>query len=375
MKSYINQQKFVSLQRNSLYMKKILILILLSPLFTTAQNKTLLVKGVSPNLYINHKVEAKENYYSIGRIYNISPKEIAPFNKLELEGGLSLGQVLKIPLNSANFFQGGNADADETFVPVYYEVKEKEGLYRVALNHNDLPLETLKQWNSISGDAISNGAKLIVGYLKVKTELSAFAKNGIGTSIGSKTIVGNKPEEKKITEPEKKAVAIVEAKTIKTEIEKKEPVKIVQEKQIKEDAVNIVTTEKKEAVKPVKETVTAKPEKKASTINTVGGVFKSIYDSQSSDAELEDAEGSAGVFKSTSGWTDKKYYCLHNSATPGAVIKITNPENGKFVFAKVLDLIPDLKQNEGLMLLVSNAAAEELGAADVNFNCNIRYAK
>ena len=37
-------------------------------------------------------------------------------------------------------------------------------------------LETLKQWNNIKGDAVKNGTKLIVGYLKVKTELSELAK-------------------------------------------------------------------------------------------------------------------------------------------------------------------------------------------------------
>ena len=143
-------------------MKKLFFLFLIMPFFAAAQNK-LLVEGVSPGLYLTHKVAPKENYYSIGRIYNVSPKEIAPFNKLQLEKGLSLGQTIKIPLNSSNFFQSGNAAGDETFVPVYYKIKDKEGLYRVAKNHNDLPLQTLKQWNNITGDAVKNGVQLVVG--------------------------------------------------------------------------------------------------------------------------------------------------------------------------------------------------------------------
>ena len=138
-------------------MKKILFLFLFVPLIASAQPKILMSVGVSPNLYINHKVAPKENYYSIGRIYNISPKDITPFNNLKLENGLSLGQQIKIPLNSTNFFQSGNAAADETFVPVYYEVKEKEGLFRVAVNHNDLSLETLKHWNNLKVDVVKKG--------------------------------------------------------------------------------------------------------------------------------------------------------------------------------------------------------------------------
>ena len=109
-------------------MKKILLFFFIFPLFVTAQDKTPVAEGISPNLYINHTVASKENFYSIGRIYNASPKDIAPFNKLPLESGLSLGQQLKVPLNAVNFFQNGTAEADETFVPVYYAVKDKEGL-------------------------------------------------------------------------------------------------------------------------------------------------------------------------------------------------------------------------------------------------------
>ena len=179
-------------------MKKIFILFILLPFFAAAQDKALQVEGVSPSLYITHKVAPKENYYSIGRIYNVSPKDIAPFNKLILESGLSLGQTIKIPLNASNFAQQGNAAADETFVPLYYKIKDKEGLYRVAKNHNDLPLETLKQWNNIKGDVVKTGTRLIVGYLKVKTELSSLAKSGGTSTIAAAPV---KQEEIKVPEP------------------------------------------------------------------------------------------------------------------------------------------------------------------------------
>ncbi len=350
-------------------MKKILFLFLLAPLFSKAQDKTLLAEGISPGLYINHKVEPKENYYSIGRIYNISPKDIAPFNNLQLEKGLSPGQLIRIPLNSSNFFQSGNADAGEIFVPVYHAVQGKEGLYRVGVNHNNLPLETLKEWNNIKGDAVKNGTKLIVGYLKVKTELSPLAKNGIGASINSKAMAAVKPEEKKATEQEKKMTA-TETKTETVKSKSAEPAVV---KTVKED---VVKAEKKETPKEAKENVANETKKTAPEKNITGESFKNIYESQAKNSEAAVAEGTAGVFKSTSGWADKKYYCLHNSAEPGTIIKIINPANRKFVFAKVLDLMPDIRQNEGLLLLISNAAAAELGATEgSSFSCLINYSK
>jgi rare lipoprotein A (peptidoglycan hydrolase) len=84
-------------------------------------------------------------------------------------------------------------------------------------------------------------------------------------------------------------------------------------------------------------------------------------------------KGEAGIFKSTSGWQDGKYYCLHNSAPIGSIVKITNTTNNKIIYAKVLDVIPDIKQNNGVVVRLSNAAADVLGAGTDNFECVINY--
>jgi len=92
----------------------------------------------------------------------------------------------------------------------------------------------------------------------------------------------------------------------------------------------------------------------------------------SSDKRSEET-GIAGVFKSTSGWDDGKYYCLHNSAPANSIVKITNTSNNKVVYAKVLDVIPNLKQNEKIIIQLSNAAANALGAGEENFECIVNY--
>ena len=332
-------------------MKKYLLLFICIPFLSFAQEKSLLVESNSTGLYVNHQVAAKENYYSIGRIYNISPRDIAPFNNLQLESGLNPGQQLKIPLNSTNFFQSGQAEQDETFVPVYYKIKNKEGLYRVAVKHNNLPLENLKQWNNIKGDAVKNGTILIIGFLKVKKELSLLAKNGIGTSIQAADLAKVEIKKSEASAPDK---------TNNT----KEPVAIVKNT----DSENKKVQEKSKAAE------TAKTQPSTNGENMVG-VFKNQFDLQIRNNEMVENEGKAGIFKSTSGWADQKYYCLYNGASQGSIIKITNPANGKFVFAKVLDLIPDIKKNEGLLVCMSSAAAGALGVSETNFNCLIAYAK
>ena len=341
-------------------MYKLIFLFFLIPVFTTAQDKKLFVEGVSPHLYINHKVQPKENYYSIGRIYNISPREIAPFNKLQLENGLSLGQILKIPVATA-FFQSGSADADETFIPVYHTLKDKETLSRVAKDYNNLPLQSLKQWNNIKGESVKKGSNLIIGYLKVKKELSALAKNGIGASIPGNELASTQTQVKDVHAdkiPEKNTENATA--TVKTQ---QQP-----NKEETAPAKNETTKKQTESVQTVE--ANNKPAKQIK-----GGTFKPMYESQEKTGEMVKEEATAGIFKSTSGWTDKKYYCLHNTAAPGTIIKITNPANKKFVFAKVLDLIPDIQQNNNLSIIISNAAADELGATENNYNCLLKYSK
>lgn len=348
-------------------MKRILILLLALPFFAAAQNKPLTIEGAAPNLYITHSVAPKENYYSIGRLYNISPKEIAPFNKLELEKGLSLNQVIKVPLTT-NFSQDGIAAADEALVPLYHTVKEKEGLYRISTNYNKLPLETLKKWNNIAGDAVGNGTKLIVGYLKVKKELSAFsgmAKPVVPVAANpapAKEVAvaketpkpeAPKPAEKK---PEKEAAPVAK-KEEKPVV--KEPVAIKKEP--------VVDKSEEKPVPPVAEAPKARSQS--------GGFFKNIFADQAKSGDMDNETGTAAVFKSTSGWEDGKYYCLHNNAAAGSIVKITSPSTGKSVYAKVLDVMPDIKQNNGVIIRLSNAAAAELGQAEGKFDCTLSYAK
>jgi LysM repeat protein len=350
-------------------MKRLLILLFNLPLWCIAQNTPLVVEGISPNLYLTHTVLAKENYYSIGRMYNISPKEIAPFNNLQLESGLSLNQVIKIPLQQANFLQQGNAAADEVLVPVLHTVKEKEGLYRISVNYNKVPIETLKRWNNIKTDAAPNGGKLIVGYLKVKAALSPLA--AMAKTKPADTGIKEQPAVKKEV-----PVAVKEPEAVKKEpaVAVKEPVSVKKEIPVTKEKEPVTVPVKKNPPAVVKEAAPAQPVIVDSKTFR-GGFFKTVFDQQLKNDAVVAENGVAAVFKSNSGWQDGKYYCLHNAAPPGTIIKVTSTLTGKTIYAKVLDVIPDIKQNNGLLIRISNSAAQELGVGETKFDCMLSYSK
>ena len=73
-----------------------------------------------------------------------------------------------------------------------------------------------------------------------------------------------------------------------------------------------------------------------------GGFFSMDYAGSG-----KSASGSAGTFKSTSGWTDGKYYALMNGIPVGTIIRVSGL-NGKTIYAKVLGQLPEMKESNGL---------------------------
>lgn len=329
--------------------------------FSSAQNGHLVVQGVSPKLWLLHSVAPKENWYSIGRLYNVSPRELAPYNGLPLNKPLSIGQMLKIPLGAGNFSQDGSKTADEVFVPIYHTVQEKEWMYRLSVNYNKLTKENLEKWNGIKAAQIKPGLSLVIGYLKVKTGQSALASKGtahISAATAPPVMADAEPK----TESSK--TGIVQEK-------KQEPV--VAEKPVEKATPPVVKNDlPKEQPKPVVTTAppvtTPAPTAVAASPDNKGGYFKSLYGDGN-----KSAAGNAGVFKSTSGWHDGKYYALMNNVSVGSIIKVDNPVNGRAIYAKVLGNLPDMKESAGLTVRISDAAAAELGIATTKFGVDIKY--
>lgn len=313
------------------------------------QSADLSVHEETGKLYLLHSVVAKENWYSVGRIYNVSPKEMAPFNGLTIENPLSIGQELKIPLTNTNFSQDGKKKADETFVPVYHIVEPNEILSHISAVHNKVPVEDLEKWNKIKKDGAKEGMQIVVGFLKVKSSLSYLAERGTlnyEAAVASKNSLVEKPVEKPAIPQEEKKTVIVAEKPQNTPKQTKAP----------DPKVNPGNESK-----PVFTSV-------VNTAHFNGGYFANDYNDGNNKIS-----GLAGTFKSTSGWNDGKYYVLVNNIPVGTIVKIIVPATQKNVYAKVLGQLPDMKESEGLTIRISNAAASELGENEEKFNVQVKY--
>jgi LysM repeat protein len=236
-------------------------------------------------------------------------------------------------------------------------------LYRIGQNFNKVSVDQLKAWNKLKSDETSKGMTLIVGYLRVKRELSSLAGGGLTKVANQPTVKASPAVNPVTTSPDPKP-----APPAKTTTPPVTP-------PANNTAVNTPPV-KKETPPPAKPapsepvSVASKPIPSAPGTE---GAFAGLYNDQSKGNAANSITGQAASFKSTSGWKDGKYYVLMNNVPPGTIVKITTTANNKHVYAKVLGEIPAGKENEGLLVRLSNAAMAQLQMPEGKFDVQLQY--
>jgi LysM repeat protein len=324
------------------------------------QSAKFIIRNAGSQPYLEHKVAPKENWYSVGRIYFISPKEIASFNQLSMDKGLGIGQLLKIPLKKENLTQSGLAPAAGS--KIVHVVQPKEGLYKLANLYN-VDKELLKKMNGLSSDQLNVGYNLIIGFLAPADQSSVMAANSSPEKPATANIAPVKTEEKVLVVEEKPKYAVPEtAKDVRVAEQSfaKNPPVAAPVKMVEESA---------ESAKPL--SVNTKSGN-TSAVKSEKSYFSSLFEQQSKEGKQQKLENSVyGVFKSTSGWQDGKYYVLMNNVIPGTVVKLVRKSTDKVLYAKVLGAVPPGKESEGLTLRMSNAASAALGLGDAGSDVDL----
>src|SRR6187402_1329808 len=329
-------------------------------------SQELLVKSGSKGMYLEHKVAAKEGLFPIGRMYNVHPRHIANFNGIDFNKGLAIGQQINIPLTDTNFNQHVNKG-----VPVYY-VTEKESLANISVKSR-AQMGDLRGWNNLTADNVSAGTKLIVGFL-ITNEMQARVVTITPKAVVAEESVSNVKKQEAsenkqpVNEPKKDVVVEESVSNVK---------KAEEQKKQTEPAVKETPPEVKEELKKEEPKKTEPPVvKPQGSMNEDGtGYFKNNFNQQLKTSPLTKEQTlTSSIFKTQSGWQDGKYYLLINGVEPGTIVKITNPSNSKTVYAKVLYAMDKIRQNQGVDMRISDAAASSLAVSETDkFILKVNY--
>jgi LysM domain len=157
------------------------------PSLTFNPNDSFFIVVENEQKFILHKVKAGESPNLIKKFYGIELGDLYYSNPDITGSALRAGQVLRIPIiNRAIRTQAGIGFNPALYYPLYYKVKEKETLYRIAKVYFKTAIETFQTNNRLISDVVQKDQILKVGWIyKTGIPDSLRRQNGVTGSLSA----------------------------------------------------------------------------------------------------------------------------------------------------------------------------------------------
>jgi peptidoglycan endopeptidase LytF len=341
---------------------------------------------------IIHQIVAKDTYYSVARRYNVNPKDLMSFNDSKF---LQIGVIIKVPTNIPFSVSTGNASNGKA---------------------TSMPAEEATSSGSIVEHAVAKKENLNMLAEKYGTTVNEIKRinnlRSINLQIGQilKIPTGNAPEEASdvvTTQPEKPLTSVITAPVQKAVPERKAVVNTDSRSTNKEDFIEHIVAGNEtmySIATRYKMTMDQLKAKNNLTDNSLAVgqklLIKGQYpvkpafippastqaiDSANSikDPSLRYPPSRYGLNqvdeKGTATWIvdqdldPTKMLVLHRSAPIGTVIKITNPMSNRTTFAKVVGKFTENESTKDIIIVMTKAVADAIGALDKRFYCSLTY--
>ncbi len=302
--------------------------------------------------FIMHTLKAGETLSMLAKEYNTNVGDIMRVNNMHADSKLVYGSAIKIPSAKKNKTEAQQplpekqTDVAANKNVVQHTVAKGETLYSISKQFN-VTAEQIKAWNNLTDNSVKVGSNLIVGTKNTSEEIN-------------KTVADTKRQRVETTQ---------QAQTnniLQTEQKTETVSNVVEEKKV--DNTDIKATD--ETVNNQSENIAYNTTDNNNVLPQGDGYFKDQFSGKIK--HKKHVSGISKIFKTSSGWSDGKYYILADNINPGTVVKLT-ADNGKSVYAKVLWNMGDLKENNGVDFFVSNATAAALNENTASFNLTVYY--
>ncbi|AOM78847.1 LysM peptidoglycan-binding domain-containing protein [Pedobacter steynii] len=376
---------------------------------------------------ILHQVVAKDTYYSIGRRYSVVPKDIMTFNDNKF---LQIGVVIKVPtnipfvaeqapsrVNAAGKTTGNNQsntsgnssnEVSEGGL-IEHTVQKKENLNMLAEKYgttvNEIKrVNNLRTINLQIGQLLKIPAKNVVEEQPQETAGTTKAANPPVTAQQNVPIENRKKEEVLVPIfPKKQPVA--PAQTTTAPPTRNTPVNATTDSSASEELL-VHTVASNETIYSIATTykMTMDQLKAKNGLNTnslsVGQklIIRGQYPAKPTHNEVETPtdtlnsiknpslrlpasryglnqmdEKGTGIWIADPDLDPSKMLVLHRTAPIGTVMKITNPMSNRSTFAKVVGKFTENESTKDVIIVMTKAVADALGALDKRFFCNLTY--
>jgi LysM repeat protein len=300
---------------------------------------------------ILHKLDPKDNYYSIGRKYGVSPKAIIEFNS---NASMQIGKVIKVPTERP--FNGEAAPPAVVTTAPTQQPQTKPVVQQ--------PVTTPPVSTPVVSQQVATTTPPAVKPAEQKIEQKT------AQEVANSNVSGITVQQYKVGAGE---TLYSIAKRFGTTVD------------------DITATNKLTStivpgqVLTIRSGVPATPPPVAHPIDTALAKRDSTYVASPADSLADKRAGASkyGLFekneKGVATWIDdasldpNKKLILHRTAPIGTVMRITNPMTGKSTFAKVVGRFTDNQSTQGVMIVMTKNVAETIGAIDKRFHVTISY--
>lgn len=310
-----------------------------------------------------HIIKEGETLTLLAKKYGTTVGDIMRLNAMTTTSKLSVGEKVKIPSGHVPA-----TAASEASVPDSHIVEKGETLYSLSRKYG-ISVTKLQDYNNIQDNTIKLGQTL---FLKQPTDAQIASRDAAAKESAAVTTVATVTPAAPIQPATTTDVAAQNAaddaalkqNEVKAGTDTNAPI-------VSDQSKDTNATQGAEVVKNRSSSV-FDPNTKSASSDANEGIFATAYKSQANGTELI-TKGKSGIFKSASGWKDKKYFILMNEAKPGSLVKVQ--AGGKTVYAKVLWNLGNIAENTGLSYRLSDAAVQALGISDQSFDLIVSYFK
>jgi len=291
-------------------------------LFANSLRDSIGVENKDGKKIILHKVDPKDNYYSIGRRYKVSPKEIIQYNN---NATMQIGVIIKVPTDRPFLESSYNTpQKPQPAAPVV--VKQQVNTPPVAQQQKAEPEQKTVV---TSNNAPTQDYKVSAG-----ETLYSIAKR-FGTTVEDITTING------LT-----STTLTPGELIKVRAG--------------------------QAPAPAQAApVTAKPD--ATSVVVPADSANAVKFNANHYGLYEKDEKGVATWMDDADLDPNKKLVLHRTAPIGTVIKITNPMTNLTTYAKVVGRFTDNEANKDVIIVVTKNVADSLGALDKRFHVSISY--
>ena len=314
---------------------KLKVLLLTAPLlslsvqlFASVPLDSIGVENLNGKKVVLHKLDPKDNYYSVGRKYNVSPGVIIQFNN---NAPLKIGNVIKVPTE-----QPFLAPAVQ---PIVSQSKPAAPQTTAVVAQSTPVVSQSSPVAKPTPSVTASAADVNVQQYKVSVgeTLYSIAKR-FNTTVDDIVKLNN------LSSSSAAAGQLLN---------------------IKLNSANVI------APVPVPAPIVAKRD--SAIYSSAQDSLNAVKFGANRFGLFEKAEKGIAVSMTEEGLDPSKKLALHRSAPIGTVIKVTNPMTGKTTFAKVVGRFTDSEATKDAIIVVTKNVAESIGALDKRVHVNISY--